>query len=197
MPHQKEAVAGGICQAPWAGGASSDSAAAPNAMTPACTAVSVSAGIAWRPARRRVMQTITARRKAASTINPSPQPTDIPASEVTDSIAAPSAESPAAQKTRRAGRWPSSHHSTKGVNATHKLMRKAALLAVVSDTPKVSHTKMASRFAPSTPPTARPWRHAAVKSGRSAGSRTRKVSPKRSAMNSSTGNCCVACLATA
>ena len=105
------------------------------------------------------MQTITARRKAAITIRPSPQPTASSAGDVAESIAAPSAERPAAQNMRRAGRRPRSHHSTKGVSATHRLMRKAALLAVVSDTPKVSHTKMASRFAPSRPPAARRGRY--------------------------------------
>ncbi|MCY1366726.1 hypothetical protein D9M69_536320 [compost metagenome] len=141
---------------------------------------------------------MTARRKAAASMSASPHPIDRLASEGADSRAAPMAESPAAQNTRRAGRRPSSHHSTKGVIATHKLMRKAALLARVSETPKVSHRKMASRLAPSRPPTASPWRHCGSRhSGRSAGSSTRKVRPKRSATNSSTGSCCVACLATA
>jgi len=146
MPHQNEAVAGGRCQAPP--DTASASTAAPSAMVPACTAVSVSAGSAWRPARRRVRQTMRARSTAAATISASPQPSPAELAEacaLSDSSAAPASEIAAAANTRGAGRSPSSHHSASGVKATHRLIRKAALLALVSETPKVSQTKIASR----------------------------------------------------
>lgn len=66
------------------------------------------------------------------------------------SNAAPNSDTPANTNTARSGFLRGIHHSTKGVNTTHRLIRNAALLAWVSATPKVSQMKMHSVSRPST-----------------------------------------------
>ena len=106
----------------------------PDATTPDCKAVNVSAGKVCRAASRLVWVTISALKRAARRISASPHP-GRPMAEFADSNPAPASESPTACHTRKDGACPNSHHSTKGVNATQRLISRAAFAAVVKVTP--------------------------------------------------------------
>jgi len=163
----------------------STSARQPNPTTPVCTAVSASAGAGRFHIMRLVRQTMTARNTAAASISASPKPSLAPGPP--PSSAAPSSDTDAQTSAVPPGLRCSSHHSANGVNTMHRLIRNAALAALVWATPKVSHNMIASSSPPSGSPAPIALRRSTGLATHSAGSSNRKVHTKRTARKRSTG----------
>src|ERR1035437_5192535 len=82
---------------------------------------------------------------------------------------APVVQVTAASTTRRDGFTPKNIDSAIGVNAKHRLMRKAALGALVNETPNVSKKKIQKKMPPRKPPPPSAFRHSRVDASRSEG----------------------------
>ncbi|CAB5521301.1 Uncharacterised protein [Stutzerimonas stutzeri] len=178
VPNQKPGSTGSAGSPP---GSDTASRMQPAATTPLCTAVSASAEISRPAVNRRVRQTSTARSNAAASISASPRLSESCGPPVSSQT--PASDSAQARNSVLCGRWRSSSHSMNGVITTHRLIRNAALLALVNITPQVSQRKIASI----TSPSGRPGRSARRPAPRSCGSSRTKVRPKRIARKPSTG----------